>query len=316
MSTRERAICRTFRSRSRSRPSNERSSSSCGRFLRARRSRTGRSPDGSGGPERAAPSGPRARESRWSSSSRATAWSRNRAASGITPPKGARKRSGGSSNAKAPVWHSRRKPHRAPEDRKSRTSVSRPRARSPADSDPRPSTLISASGATGGHEERSNSDRPPRDRSSVLVGRTPPEFRVPRGARTARLGRQGDRRRHPAPDTEDARELPQGRRGRGVEPRARRLDHRVPEGSRGLPRDERGVRGVLRRRTATGSCDRSRRLLLGMKVEIQGIAYVPGGESLQSSGRIRASMAKKKKSKKAAKKKAYYAGRKEKKAKK
>jgi len=57
-------------------------------------------------------------------------------------------------------------------------------------------------------------------------------------------------------------------------------------------------------------------LLLGMKVEIQGIAYVPGGESLQSSGRIRASMAKKKKSKKAAKKKAYYAGRKEKKAKK
>src|SRR2546428_8472254 len=57
-------------------------------------------------------------------------------------------------------------------------------------------------------------------------------------------------------------------------------------------------------------------LLLGMKVEIQGIAYVPGGESLQSSGRIQASMAKKKKSKKAAKKKAYYAGRKEKKAKK
>ena len=52
-------------------------------------------------------------------------------------------------------------------------------------------------------------------------------------------------------------------------------------------------------------------LLLGMKVEIQGIAYVPGGESIQSSGRIRASMAKKKKSKKAAKKKAYYAGRKE-----
>src|SRR6059058_168917 len=41
-------------SRSRSRPSNERSSSSCGRFPRARRSRTGRSPDGSGGPERAA----------------------------------------------------------------------------------------------------------------------------------------------------------------------------------------------------------------------------------------------------------------------
>src|SRR3989441_213086 len=57
-------------------------------------------------------------------------------------------------------------------------------------------------------------------------------------------------------------------------------------------------------------------LLLCMKVEIQGIAYVPGGESLQSPGRIRASMAKKKKSKKAAKKKAYYAGRKEKKAKK
>src|SRR5438445_10249375 len=57
-------------------------------------------------------------------------------------------------------------------------------------------------------------------------------------------------------------------------------------------------------------------LLLGMKVEIQGIAYIPQGERLQSPRRMRTSMAKKKKSKKAAKKKAYYAGRKEKKAKK
>ena len=57
-------------------------------------------------------------------------------------------------------------------------------------------------------------------------------------------------------------------------------------------------------------------LLLGMKVEVQGIAYIPEGERLQSPRRIRASMVKKKKSKKAAKKKAYYAGRKEKKAKK
>ena len=57
-------------------------------------------------------------------------------------------------------------------------------------------------------------------------------------------------------------------------------------------------------------------LLFGMKVEIQGIAYIPEGERLQSRRRIRSSMAKKKKSKKAAKKKAYYAGRKEKKAKK
>src|SRR2546428_8604030 len=56
-------------------------------------------------------------------------------------------------------------------------------------------------------------------------------------------------------------------------------------------------------------------LLLGMKVEIQGIAYIPQGERLQSPRRMRTSMAKKK-SKKAAKKKAYYAGRKEKKAKK
>src|SRR5881296_1507065 len=55
-------------------------------------------------------------------------------------------------------------------------------------------------------------------------------------------------------------------------------------------------------------------LLLDMKVEVQGIAYIPEGERLQSPRRIRASMAKKK-SKKAAKKKAYYAGRKEKKAK-
>jgi len=57
-------------------------------------------------------------------------------------------------------------------------------------------------------------------------------------------------------------------------------------------------------------------LLLGMKVEIQGIAYAVKGERLQSPRPMRASMAKKKKSKKAAKKKAYYAGRKEKKAKK
>jgi len=55
-------------------------------------------------------------------------------------------------------------------------------------------------------------------------------------------------------------------------------------------------------------------LLLGMKVEIQGIAYAVKGERLQSPRPMRASMAKKKKSKKAAKKKAYYAGRKEKKA--
>src|SRR2546425_1082693 len=86
----------------------------------------------------------------------------------------------------------------------------------------RPSTLISGSGATGGHEERSNSDRPPCDRSSLLVGRTPPEFRVPRGARTAPLGRQSDRRRTPAPDTEKGREEesllrgPQGKEGEEV----------------------------------------------------------------------------------------------------
>lgn len=57
-------------------------------------------------------------------------------------------------------------------------------------------------------------------------------------------------------------------------------------------------------------------LLLGMKVEIQGVACIPEGERLQSTRPMQASMAKKKKSKKAAKKKAYYAGRKEKKAKK
>ncbi len=57
-------------------------------------------------------------------------------------------------------------------------------------------------------------------------------------------------------------------------------------------------------------------LLLGMKIEIQGIAHIPEGEKIQSPRPMRASMAKKKKSKKAAKKKAYYAGRKEKKAKK
>src|SRR5713101_6477171 len=109
------------------------------------------------------------------------------------------------------------------------------------------------------HEERSDLDRPPRDWAPLLVGRTPGEFRLPRGARTARVGWQVDRRRHPAPDTEGARELPQGRRGRGVEPRACRLDHGVPEGPRGLPRDERSVRGVLQWRTATGSCNRSSR---------------------------------------------------------
>ena len=57
-------------------------------------------------------------------------------------------------------------------------------------------------------------------------------------------------------------------------------------------------------------------LLLGMKIEILGIAHISKGERLQSPRPMRASMAKKKKSKKAAKKKAYYAGRKEKKAKK
>ncbi len=60
-------------------------------------------------------------------------------------------------------------------------------------------------------------------------------------------------------------------------------------------------------------------LLFGMKVEIQGIAYVPEAKGFNPPDRSGATMAKRKKpkkSKKAAKKKAYYSGRKERRAKK
>jgi len=60
-------------------------------------------------------------------------------------------------------------------------------------------------------------------------------------------------------------------------------------------------------------------LLFGMKVEIQGIAYIPeakGFKPEESSGTTMAKKKKKEKSKKAAKKKAYYSGRKERRAKK
>ncbi len=60
-------------------------------------------------------------------------------------------------------------------------------------------------------------------------------------------------------------------------------------------------------------------LLFGMKVEIQGIAYVPeakGFNPREPSGTTMVKRKKSKKSKKAAKKKAYYSGRKERRAKK
>jgi len=57
-------------------------------------------------------------------------------------------------------------------------------------------------------------------------------------------------------------------------------------------------------------------LLFGMKVEIQGIAYIPDAKGFKPEEPSGTTMAKKKKSKKAAKKKAYYSGRKERRAKK